>query len=71
MFIINGAEDDVTPPNRCIDLYSSLLDNSIPAELHIYSKGKHGFDSGIGRGIGVARWQDSFIFWLKDMKILD
>jgi acetyl esterase/lipase len=71
MFIINGAEDDVTPPDRCIDLYSSLLDNGVPAELHIYSKGRHGFDSGIGRGRGVASWQDSFIFWLKDMKILD
>jgi acetyl esterase/lipase len=71
MFIINGAEDDVTPPDRCIDLYSSLLDNGVPAELHIYSKGRHGFDSGIGRGRGVASWQDSFILWLKDMKILD
>jgi len=71
MFMINGAEDDVTPANRCIDLYSALLDKNIPAELHIYSKGRHGFDSGIGRGFGVGSWQDSFIFWLKDMKILD
>ena len=71
MFVINGAEDDVTPANRSIDLYSALLDKKIPAELHIYSKGRHGFDSGIGRGNGVASWQDSFIFWLKDMKILN
>jgi acetyl esterase/lipase len=71
MFMINGAEDDVTPANRCIDLYSALLNKNIPAELHIYSKGQHGFDSGIGRGKGVASWQDSFIFWLKDMKIMD
>jgi len=71
MFLINGAEDDVTPPKRCIDLYTSLLDRKIPAELHIYSKGRHGFDSGIGRGMGVASWQDSFILWLKDMKIMD
>jgi len=71
MFMINGAEDDVTPANRCIDLYTALLNKNIPAELHIYSKGSHGFDSGIGRGYGVASWQDSFIFWLKDMKILD
>jgi len=71
MFMINGAEDDVTPANRCIDLYSALLEKNIPAELHIYAKGRHGFDSGIGRGYGVASWQDSFILWLKDMKILD
>ena len=34
-----------------------------------YSKGKHGFDSGIGRGFGVASWQNSFINWLKFKKI--
>ena len=71
MFMINGAEDDVTPANKCIDLYSALLEKNISAELHIYSKGRHGFDSGIGRGFGVASWQDSFILWLKDMKFLE
>jgi acetyl esterase/lipase len=71
MFMINGAEDDVTPAYKCIDLYSALSDKNIPAELHIYSKGRHGFDSGIGRGYGVGSWQDSFILWLKDMKFLE
>ncbi len=71
MFMINGAEDDVTPAYKCIDLYSALLEKNISAELHIYSKGRHGFDSGIGRGFGVASWQDSFILWLKDMKIME
>jgi len=71
MFMINGAEDDVTPAYKCINLYSALLEKNISAELHIYSKGRHGFDSGIGRGFGVASWQDSFILWLKDMKILE
>ena len=71
MFMINGAEDDVTPAYKCIDLYSALLEKNISAELHIYSKGRHGFDSGIGRGHGVASWQDSFILWLMDMEILE
>ena len=69
MFMINGAEDDVTPAKKCIELYSALLEKKIPAELHVYAKGRHGFDSGIGRGFGVASWQDSFILWLKDIKI--
>jgi len=38
----------------------------IDRELHIYSKGSHGFDSGIGRGYAVSTWRDSFIAWLKD-----
>jgi len=71
MFMINGAEDDVTPAQGCLDLYTSLLKKNIPAELHVYSKGQHGFDSGIGRGYGVASWQHSFINWLKDLELLD
>ena len=71
MFLINGAEDDVTPASKCIQLYTVLLERKVPAELHIYAKGNHGFDSGIGRGYGIASWQDSFINWLKDMKFID
>lgn len=68
MFMINGAEDDVTPADRCLELYGVLLKKNIPAEIHVYSKGGHGFDSGMGRGKGIASWQDSFLNWLKDMK---
>jgi len=52
-------------------LYTALLEKNVPAELHIYAKGNHGFDSGIGRGYGIASWQDSFINWLKDMKFIE
>jgi len=71
MFMVNGAEDDVTPAGKCIKLYSALMDNNVPAEIHIYTKGKHGFHSGIGRGFSVAIWRDSFLSWLKDIDVLD
>jgi acetyl esterase/lipase len=71
VFMINGAEDNTTPAPKCVDLYQIFLDNNIPAELHIYAKGSHGFDSGIGRGNGVAMWRDSFVAWLKDMKFIE
>lgn len=61
MFLANGAEDDITPANKCINSYSALIEKNVSAELHIYSKGRHGFDSGIGRGHSVASWQNSFI----------
>ncbi len=70
MFMINGAEDVVTPASVCMKFYSTLLVKKVPAELHVYSKGRHGFDSGIGHGHGIGSWQESFILWLKDMKIL-
>jgi len=71
MFIVNGVQDKLTPANKCLRFYSALLENDIPAELHIYSIGKHGFHSGIGRGFSVGGWRDSFRLWLKDMKLLE
>lgn len=71
MFLINGTEDTVTPANKCIQLYSDLLAKNVRAELHVYAKGNHGFDSGIGRGNGIASWRDSFINWLKDLELIE
>ena len=70
MFLVNGAEDTVTPASKCIQLYSALLEKGVRAELHVYAKGNHGFDSGIGRGYGIATWRDSFINWLKDLEFI-
>jgi acetyl esterase/lipase len=65
-FIINGGPDKVTPAANCIELYKVLTLNNISVEMHIYAKGDHGFDSGVGRGNGIATWRDSFMAWLKD-----
>lgn len=65
-FIINGGQDKVTPADNCIELFKVLRSNQVSAEMHIYARGEHGFDSGVGRGYGIATWRDSFIAWLKD-----
>lgn len=65
-FIINGGEDNVTPAKNAVELYKNLTGNGISVEMHIYGKGGHGFDSGIGRGNGISTWRDSFVAWLKD-----
>ncbi|MCG6537055.1 MAG: alpha/beta hydrolase, partial [Syntrophales bacterium LBB04] len=70
LFIINGGEDTVTPAKNGIDLFSALHKRNIRAEIHIYAKGGHGFDSGVERGNGISTWRDNFIAWLKDMEIL-
>jgi acetyl esterase/lipase len=66
VFIINGGEDNVTPAANCIELYKVLTSNKVRVEMHIYAKGGHGFDSGLGRGYGISTWRDSFIAWLRD-----
>lgn len=57
MFLVNGAEDTLTPARDLVDLMSILLRKGVRAELHVYTKGGHGFDSGVERGHSVAGWR--------------
>jgi acetyl esterase/lipase len=70
MFIINGQEDDVCPPEMCASFYEALCGKKVPAEMHIYAKGKHGFSLGFGTGHSTIQWKDSFIQWLKDIDMI-
>jgi len=70
MFIINARVDKLTPAPKCVDFYSMLLKAGVKAELHVFSKGSHGFDLGTGRGKSAAIWPTSFIAWLRDSNII-
>jgi hypothetical protein len=51
---------------NCIELFKVLTSRHFIAELYIYAKGGHGFDSGLERGYAISTLRDSFIAWLKD-----
>jgi len=70
MFIVNARIDKLTPAERCIEFYSMLLKAGVRAELHVFSKGSHGFDLGVGRGKSMAIWPSSFVAWLHDANIV-
>ena len=69
MFIVNARGDRLTPAEKCIGFYAKLLKVGVNAELHVFSKGSHGFGLGAGRGRSVAMWPTSFVAWLFDIKL--
>jgi len=71
MFIINARVDRLTPADKCVDFYAMLLKAGVKAELHLFSKGSHGFGLGAGRGKSVAMWPTSFAAWLSDSGMID
>lgn len=71
MFIVNGQEDTDTPADVCAQFYYTLCKNKVPAELHIYTKGTHGFTLGLGHGHSTVQWTNSFIAWLKDIDMIE
>ena len=42
-FLVHASDDGGVSPNNSIVFYQALLKNKIPAELHIYQNGGHGF----------------------------
>ena len=70
MFIVNARVDRLTPAGKCVDFYAKLLKAGVNAELHVFSKGAHGFGLGAGRGKSASKWPASFVAWLSDTNII-
>jgi len=70
MFIVNARVDRLTPAEKCVGFYAMLLKAGVNAELHVFSKGSHGFGLGAGRGRSAAMWPASFVAWLRDTDII-
>jgi len=65
------ADNDVSvPPRNSIEFYLQLKKNNVPAEMHIFAKGGHGF--GIRKNnLPADNWPNLFYDWLKAMEIVD
>ena len=69
-FIVTASDDRTTPPENAIRIYQSLRSKNVPAELHIYNTGGHGFGLGNGRG-PVADWPKRCEVWLRRLGYLE
>jgi len=57
------AEDDPMMAGKVVDLYLDWKAAKIPAELHVYAKGGHGFGT-IKQGLPVEGWLDLLSDWV-------
>jgi endo-1,4-beta-xylanase len=62
------ADDDRSHVVTTVNLYLDLEKQGVPAEMHIYGSGGHGF--GIRPSAHpVSTWQDRLWEWMKDRKL--
>ncbi len=62
-FLVHASDDDAVPVDNCLLFYRALRKHGVPAELHVYETGGHGF--GFFRGEkSVDRWPDLLENWL-------
>jgi acetyl esterase/lipase len=64
-FIVQADDDKLAPANNSVRFYLALKKAHIPAEMHIYSGGGHGFGI-VKNGKTSANWPDAFKAWLDD-----
>lgn len=65
-FIVHAADDKGVPVENSLQYYRALVAAQVPAELHVYPKGGHGFSTAIGKG-NLATWPDRMHDWLQEL----
>ncbi len=55
IFIALSSDDNVVNPENSIGLYSALLKNHVPVEMHIYPKGGHGWGFASRANAGTSK----------------
>jgi acetyl esterase/lipase len=69
VFIVATQADESVPIEQSILLFSEWTKAKVPAELHVFEKGPHGF--GISQlNLPVDHWTDAFEQWLKSRGLL-
>ena len=63
-FLVHASDDDGVNPENSIQFYQALLKNKVPAELHLYEHGGHGF--GLHNTTTTEDWFASCLAWLKE-----
>ena len=64
VFIVHAADDRSVPIQNSILFYEALLKAQVPAELHLYEHGPHGFGTASGLG-PTSLWVDRWFDWMR------
>ncbi|MEP1088107.1 alpha/beta hydrolase [Algoriphagus sp.] len=65
-FLVHAQDDAGVPIDNSFLYYKALHANKVPASLHIYPKGGHGFGFGLGKG-PVDGWRDVLLDWMMNL----
>ena len=69
-FLVHADNDDVVPAFHSLKFYEALKQYGIPAEMHIFQDGGHGF--GITKiNMPAEQWPELFHQWLKQRNIIN
>lgn len=62
-FLVHAADDRSVPVEGSQRMYAALKAAGVPAELHVFPDGGHGFGIAGAKGKEAERWPDLFLAW--------
>ena len=68
-FMVHASDDTAVLPENSIRFYQALLKAGVPAEMHLYLKGGHGFGTRASAG-RASEWPILCEAWMRQMKFL-
>jgi acetyl esterase/lipase len=68
-FLFHTSEDKAVPSENSVLFYQALRKAQVPAELHIYEKGRHGVGLASNDPV-LSSWPDRLTAWLRQRGIL-
>ena len=60
-YLVHSGADEVVPVANSVEFYKALIKNGVPGELHVYSKGEHGFLT----YPSFREWFDRVVGWMR------
>ncbi len=69
-FLVHAADDRTVPVANSLDMFRALTAAGVPAELHVYQEGGHGFGFSLPADHPASRWPDAFEAWLRRLKFI-
>ena len=68
-FLFHTGEDTAVPPQNSVDYYLACLEHGVPAEMHLFPKGRHGL--GLARDVpGAAQWPALCVDWMRRIGVV-
>ncbi|GAB4048022.1 alpha/beta hydrolase [Spirosoma litoris] len=63
-FLVHSEDDKAVPVENSISFYLACLKNSVPAEMHLYPTGGHGYGMRTAKFGSLNTWPDACKAWL-------
>jgi dipeptidyl aminopeptidase/acylaminoacyl peptidase len=68
-FLVHSADDKGVACKNSLVYLEGLVKNNIPAELHVFQKGGHGYGLAINKGT-ESSWPELCLRWMKAMGLV-